>query len=175
MQALQPPPTQPADCFEPQLFIRHQRMLRALMVEAQGWFCLQDVARLMGKALDQRSVYKLDPDQYRSAWLLANGRWSKQLLISESGAYAMLVHHYVPENRALRRWLTHEVMPTLREMPQTHQPSLSLMQWPGKSLCLLHWQSEQWIKLRDMPDVLPAPRASEEPSWWRKALGMTRE
>ncbi|WP_205504982.1 hypothetical protein [Pseudomonas viridiflava] len=30
-------------------------------------------------------------------------------------AAIFLVHHYVPENRALRRWLTHEVMPA----PQT--------------------------------------------------------
>lgn len=174
MQALQPQPTRPADCFEPLLFLRHQRMLRALMLEEQGWFCLQDLARLMGKALDQRSIYKLDPDQYRTAWLLASAQWSKQILISESGAYAMLVHHYVPENRALRRWLTHEVMPALREAPQTHQPSLSVMQWPGKSLCLLQWQNEQWIKLRDMPDVLPAPQPWEKP-WWRKALDMTRQ
>ncbi|MBC3949319.1 BRO-N domain-containing protein [Pseudomonas folii] len=174
MQALQPQPTRSTDCFEPLLFVRHQRMLRALMLEGQGWFCLQDLARLMGKALDQRSTYKLDPDQYRNAWLLASAQWSKQILISESGAYAMLVHHYVPENRALRRWLTHEVMPLLREAPHTQQPSLSMMQWPGKSLCLLQWENEQWIKLRDMPDVLPAPQVWEKP-WWRKALDMTRQ
>ncbi|MET0124290.1 MAG: hypothetical protein ABW209_02180 [Pseudomonas caspiana] len=75
---------------------------------------------------------------------------------------------------ALRRWLTHGVMPVLREAPQNEQPSLSVMQWPCKSLCLLQWQSEPWIKLRDMHDVMPAAQAWAQP-WWRKVLGMTRE
>lgn len=102
------------DCFEPQLFIRHHRQLRALQLDHQAWFCLADTARLMGKALDERALRKLDHDQHRIAWLKSDGRWSKQFLISESALFALLVHHYVPENRALRRWLTHEVLPTLR-------------------------------------------------------------
>lgn len=103
-----------SDCFEPQLFIRHHRQLRALQLDHQAWFCLADTARLMGKALDERALRKLDPDQHRVAWLNSDGRWSKQFLISESALFALLVHHYVPENRALRQWLTHEVLPTLR-------------------------------------------------------------
>jgi prophage antirepressor-like protein len=64
------------------------------MLDSQAWFCLQDTARLMGRPLDERATLKLDPDQRRTAWLSANGQWSKQLLISESGLFAMLVHHY---------------------------------------------------------------------------------
>jgi prophage antirepressor-like protein len=108
------------DCFEPQVFIRHHRQLRALQLDHQAWFCLQDTARLMGKSLDERSLRKLDPDQHRTAWLNNDGQWSKQTLISESALFAMLVHHYVPENRALRHWLTHEVLPALREGPGSY-------------------------------------------------------
>lgn len=109
MQALcsskdpQPSPTRArgnkamTDCFEPIIFTRHQRQLRALLLENQAWFCLQDIARLMGKPLDERATWKLDADQRRTAWLDANGQCSKQLLISESGLFTLLVHHYVPE------------------------------------------------------------------------------
>jgi len=166
------------DCFEPTIFIRHHRMLRALMLESQAWFSVQDLARLMGKQLDERATLKLDPDQRRNAWLLSNGQWNKSQLISESGVFAMLVYYYVPENRALRHWLTHHVLPVLHDHPQAHLPNLSQLKWPGTSLSLLHWQSEPWIKLRDMPDVLSqaqGPRTSSSDSWWRKILGALRQ
>jgi hypothetical protein len=60
------------DCFESQIFIRHQRQLRALMLDSQAWFCLQDTARLMGRPLDERATLKLDPDQSRC---LAQCKW----------------------------------------------------------------------------------------------------
>ncbi|HXR02577.1 MAG TPA: Bro-N domain-containing protein [Pseudomonas sp.] len=157
------------DCYEPKTFIRHHRQLRALTLENQAWFCLQDTARLMGKPLDERATWKLDPDQHRSAWLKNDGRWSKQLLISESGLFAMLVHHYVPENRALRHWLTHEVLPALHDRAQPQAPSFSSMKWAGSSVGLLEWQSDYWVRLRDVPQVMSKP-ADREPrtSMWSR-------
>ncbi|RMQ79669.1 hypothetical protein ALP99_04915, partial [Pseudomonas syringae pv. tomato] len=101
--------------FDATLFLRHSRMLRAIFTDAQAWFCLADLARLMGKALDQRATLKLDADQRREVWLQANGECQRQLMISESGTLALLVHHYVPESRALRQWLTHEVLTVLHD------------------------------------------------------------
>lgn len=147
------------DHFEPQIFTRHQRQLRALHLENQAWFCLQDVARLMGKPLDERATWKLDPDQRKTAWLDAHGQSTKQLLISESGLFTMLVHHYVPENRALRYWLTHEVLPVLRDKVEPHEPNMNSMRWAGSSVGLLEWQSDYWVRLRDLPDVIAMPLA----------------
>jgi prophage antirepressor-like protein len=162
------------DCFEDTLFIRHGRCLQALMLESQAWFCVRDLGRLMGYPLNERSTQKLDPDQQRTVWLFSNGEWTKSLMVSESGAFALLVHHYVPENRALRQWLTHEVLPALRDSPQDHHPSMTQLKWLGTSLSLLHWQSEPWIRLRDMPDVLSSSHLETTPpphSWWRRMLG----
>ncbi|WP_241151800.1 hypothetical protein [Pseudomonas viridiflava] len=65
-----PHPASPCtDYLEPTVFIRHHRMLRAVMIGAQAWFPLSDLARLMGKRLDERSTLKLDADQSRTAWL----------------------------------------------------------------------------------------------------------
>lgn len=163
-------------CYKSQIFIRHHRQLRALLLENQAWFCLQDTARLMGKALDERATWKLDPDQRRTAWLNANGECTQQLLISESGLFAMLVHHYVPENRALRHWLTHEVLPTLRDKTEQALPSMSSMRWSGSSVGLLEWQSDYWVRLRDLPELIAKPvdtRGERKPSrfsgLWRAA------
>ena len=173
------PPNPPVtDCFEPTLFFRHGRCLRALMLESQAWFCVRDLGRLMGYPLNERMTQKLDPDQRRSVWLFTCGEWSKDPMISESGMFAMLVHHYVPENRALRQWLTHEVLPALRDSQHARspeQPNVSQMKWSGTSLSLLHWQSEPWIRLRDMPQVLASESFASQQvgrSWWKRTLGV---
>lgn len=153
------------ECFEPSIFFRHKRRLRALMFESQAWFCLRDLGRLMGIGLDERMALKLDADQRRTVWLGVDEQWEKCMLVSESGAYAMMVHHYVPENRALRHWLTHEVLPELRRMPQdqlSHVPEQALMSWQGVTLSFLYWQSEPWVRLRDMPEVIHRPTAMPE-------------
>lgn len=178
MHTLEPSPqSAQTDCFKPAFFLRHGRCLQALMLQSQAWFCVPDLARLMGYPLNERLTQKLDPDQRRTVWLFANGEWSKKLMVSESGVFALLVHHYVPENRALRHWLTHEVLPALRKVQHEHQPVVSQMKWLGRSLGLLHWQSEPWIRLRDMPEVMAQSWSVAGPSprpWWRRMLGSFR-
>lgn len=95
---------------KPTLFIRHHRALRAAFHHRQVWLCTQDFSRLMGYHLSPRHLDKLDDDQHITARLELDGRFEEQAMISESGAYALLVHHSIPENRALRYWLTHEVV-----------------------------------------------------------------
>jgi prophage antirepressor-like protein len=156
--------------FPATLFTRHHRTLRAIFTESQAWFCLADLARLMGQTLGERSALKLDTDQRRVVWLQAHGDWQKQLMVSESGAFALLVHHYVPENRALRQWLTHEVLPVLHAPHNAalDNPRLSRLQWPGTSLSVMQWRDEAWVRLRDMPTVVAEIPAPAEPGLWRR-------
>ncbi|KPW83292.1 Prophage antirepressor [Pseudomonas congelans] len=158
--------------FEATLFLRHRRTLRAIFTESQAWFCLADLARLMGRALDERATLKLDADQRREVWLEAHGECQRQLMISESGVLALLVHHYVPENRALRQWLTHEVLTTLHDQQNVtlDNPRMSQLQWPGTSLSVLHWRSETWVRLRDMPNVVAEAAPRPKRPLWRRVL-----
>ncbi|MEX5560141.1 Bro-N domain-containing protein [Pseudomonas rhodesiae] len=156
------------------VFTRHHLPLHALLLENQPWFCARDLGRLMGYCLDERTTRKLDADQRQYLKLLFHGQPEELLMISESGAYALLVYHYAPENRLLRSWLTHEVVPTLRDelQPRTvERPLLSMLDWPEMSLNLLHWQDEGWIRLRDMPYLLinrTYRKESAKTPWWRK-------
>ncbi|WP_212626751.1 Bro-N domain-containing protein [Pseudomonas sp. PP3] len=166
------------DPYIPTTFTRHNLYLHALLLEDQPWFCARDIGRLMGVHLSDRIVSKLDKDQRRVLWIEYFRRPEKQLMLSESGVYALLVYHYVPGNRLLREWLTHQVVPALRDAEQTEnldRPLLSLLDWPEMSLSMLHWQDEGWIRLRDMPYLLhdqPQRRATVLKPWWRKVAGV---
>ena len=157
-----------SDLFSVTAFTRHNLPLHALLLENQPWFCARDIGRLMGFYLSERMVNKLDKDQYRSLWIEYYRQPEKQLMLSESGVYALLVYHYAPGNRLLREWITHQVVPALRDAEQpenTDRPLLSLLEWPEMSLSLLQWRDEPWIRLRDMPCLL---LGQQQTSWWRK-------
>lgn len=147
--------------FTPTVFTRHNRFLHTLMQDNQAWFCVHDLGRLMGRPMDERLTLKLDPDQRRNVRLLKSGNTVESLMVSESGMYALLVHHFIPENRNLRQWLSNEVIPMLRESSAAsvdNIPSLSSLQWAGISVPLLHWQHQAWIKWRDMPELMQVQR-----------------
>ena len=162
------------DPYRPTIFTRHNLHLHALLLENQPWFSTRDIGRLMGVHLSDRMVSKLDKDQRRVVWIEYFRQPEKQQMLSESGVYALLVYHYVPGNRLLREWLTHQVVPALRDAEQSEnsdRPMLSLLDWPEMSLSLLHWQDEGWIRLRDMPHWLhdKTPRqATVAKPWWRR-------
>ena len=129
---------------------------------------------LDGFHLSERVVNKLDKDQHRTLWIEYYRQTQKQLLLSESGVYALLVYHYAPGNRLLREWLNHQVVPALRDAGQpknSDRPMLSFLDWPAMSLNLLHWQDEGWIRLRDMPYLLHDSTQRRVPvarPWWRR-------
>ena len=156
------------------VFSRHKLSLHALLLENQPWFSSRDVGRLMGFHLNDRVVNKLDSDQRRVMWIEYFREPEQHLMLSESGVYALLIYHYVPGNRLLREWLTNEVVPSLRDAADSgnsNRPMLSLLDWPEMSLCLLHWQDEGWIRLRDMPYLLndqSSRRAAVGKPWWRR-------
>jgi prophage antirepressor-like protein len=99
----------------PHVFTRHKLHLHALLLQNQPWFNARDLGRLLRIHLNDRQLRKLDPDQHQTAKTFIYGNIENTLLVSESGVYALLVYHYCPEYRALREWLTHEIVPALRD------------------------------------------------------------
>ena len=177
------PPDQPRrqseeTCHIPLIFTRHNRPLHTLWLESQAWFSARDLGRLIGRHLESHALRKLDPDQTRTLPLLYNGEVQQTVMINESAAYMTLVHHFIPENRSLRRWLTNEVITVIRDEHAHHNaqlPSLSLLRWAQLSLSMLHWQNEPWIRLRDVPEILTHPHLAQpgpspKLSSWRRML-----
>lgn len=163
------------DLHTPNLFTRYNRPLHALWLESQAWFCAQELGRLTGHYLDEHCIRKLDPDQHCQVQLLRYGQYKETTMVSESGAYTLLAHHHIPENRHLRWWLTHEVVAVLRDgygAQIDDAPRLGKMCWPGGvTATLLYWQTEAWVRLRDMPMVMdgetskPQPASRRRPGW----------
>ena len=85
--------------------------------EDQTWFAAIDVC----KALDYSNTHdiinkSLDEDERKLEYLTdIPGQRRKTWIISESGLYSLALSSTKPEAKAFKRWITHEVLPTLRK------------------------------------------------------------
>ena len=142
----------------PSTFLRYHRQLRVVLIERQAWFVARDLARLTNSHVTERVIHRLDPDQHRKALLMGpRGAAEEELLVSESGVYALLaVNFYHPENRSLRQWLSNEVIPVLRDEEQhnQHLPRRRYGQALGRELGLLDWQGTLWVRAKDALTLL---------------------
>jgi prophage antirepressor-like protein len=142
-------------------FIRHKRQLRALLLDNEPWFAVSDLSRLINHPhLADRVERNLDADQLQRAWLRnGHGEFQQELMVSESGVYALLIHYFHPENRCIRQWINHDVIPRLRgdERFDAQRPQHARLHWLGQELEVLHWQGKAWLPLGDCPRLLQWP------------------
>ena len=107
------------------------------------WFAMPDVASVLGLSNPTVSVKSLDDDE-RAKFNL--GRQGLTNFISEPGLYKLIGASRKPEAKRFNRWVTHEVLPSLRKhgayaTPQTIE---SIIENPDFGIKLLQsLKSEQ--------------------------------
>lgn len=82
------------------------------------WFVASDLARILGFASGS-SFARAIPEEERSTWTVeTHGGRQKCVIISDSGLFAFAMRTRKPFGRELRRWITHEAVPTMSRLPQ---------------------------------------------------------
>lgn len=146
----------------PLFFLRHKRQLRALLLDNQPWFVARDLGRLINRPIERQLNRSLDDDQLRTEQVIdAQGNAEEVLLISESGAYIVLLNCFHPENRCIRRWISNDVVPALRDRqaPVAGLPARSHWHWSGGQLDVLQWQGRTWVPFAELPGLLGGQQA----------------
>lgn len=91
--------------------------IRALSDEqGEPWFVAKDVCDILGIATNhlREEGRGLDSDEVASLpnW---EGKGSAPLIINEPGLYKLIMRSRKPEAKAFQRWVTHEVLPSIRK------------------------------------------------------------
>lgn len=100
--------------------------MKAMMIEDEPWFLGKDVATALGYAIPQKAVkdhvdkedlktlkYKAFSNSERPN-LWGENDYSDKILINESGLYDLIFSSDLDSAKAFRKWVTSEVLPTLR-------------------------------------------------------------
>lgn len=85
--------------------------VRALTIDSQPWFVAKDVCGALGLSNVSVALQRLDDDE-RSKFNL--GRQGETNIITEAGLYSLIMASKKPEAKRFKRWVTHEVLPSIR-------------------------------------------------------------
>ena len=90
--------------------------VRSTLLNGEPWFVANDVCSILEIANANHAVKSLDADE-KSGVVISDphGRAQKTNCISESGLYSLILRSRKPEAKAFRRWITHEVIPSIRK------------------------------------------------------------
>lgn len=89
--------------------------VRALDQDGMPWFVAQDVCACLEIGNHRDAVGRLDDDERDGVGIAdAMGRMQEQIIISESGMYALIFRSRKPAAVRFRKWVTGEVLPALR-------------------------------------------------------------
>lgn len=96
-------------------------IVRVVSRNNDPWFVANDVCKALGYSNTSKAIADhLDDDERYNESL---DRGGSLLLISESGLYALVLRSRKPEARKFAKWVTSEVLPTIRKTGQYQQPA----------------------------------------------------
>ncbi len=111
-----------------QLFSFKDQSVRVVMIDGDLWWVAKDVCQVLEIADTEVALRRLDNDEKGPYSIRTPGGNQKMLCVNESGLYSLVLTSRKPEAKAFKRWITHEVIPSIRKtgsysMNQSQQPS----------------------------------------------------
>ena len=99
---------------ELKIFAYSGEELRTIQREDGLWWVLRDVCRVLGMTTPAKVAERLDDDEKGVSLIHTLGGNQKVTIINEPGLYAVILRSDKPEAKAFKRWVTHDVLPTIR-------------------------------------------------------------
>ncbi|MFK4941201.1 phage antirepressor [Lactococcus petauri] len=90
--------------------------VRTTLIENEPWFVAKDIADILGYQNGSRDVNRhVDEEDLQSYTDKSSGQGRRINIINESGLYALIIGSKKKDARKFKRWITHEVLPTIRK------------------------------------------------------------
>lgn len=108
-----------------QIFNYNSKQVRTIIKDNEPWFVAKDVCEILeinpSEAVkgrkDRNFEDGLDVDEYKDDIDIVDsiGRRQKALAVNEAGLYSLILKSRKPEAKQFKRWITHEVIPSIRK------------------------------------------------------------
>lgn len=97
------------------LFANPQFRVRVIMRCADPWFVAKDACDCLELTNVSKACQTLDEDEKGITKVYTLGGSQDMMLISESGLYTLIMRSNKPEAKVFRKWVTSEVLPSIRK------------------------------------------------------------
>ena len=138
-----------------QIFNYQDKPVRTLLVDGEPWFVLADLAKVLGIAAPGRLASRLDEGVRQAHTLQTAGGPQNLTIVSEAGMYEVVIRSDKPEAVAFRRWITHEVPPSIRKTGGYGQEELTREQLLARAVL----ESQEVIAEKDATIAELSPKA----------------
>lgn len=88
--------------------------VRVLEIETEPWFVAADLGRVLGLSNVRMAVAALDADEKGVSNAYTPSGEQRLQIVNESGLYHLIFKSRKPAARAFRKWVTAEVIPSIR-------------------------------------------------------------
>ncbi|EMI15205.1 bro n-terminal domain protein [Bacillus stratosphericus LAMA 585] len=112
-----------------QIFNYQDQEVRTVIQDGQPWFVAKDVAEILGYAntKDAISSHVDEEDKtiiQRSSFPTFEIPNRGLTVINESGLYSLILSSKMPDAKKFKRWVTSEILPTIRQTGQYGEPKV---------------------------------------------------
>lgn len=98
-----------------QVFNYESNEVRTIEKNSEPWFVLKDVCEILNLGNSRMVSERLDEDEKGVSQIDTLGGKQNMTIISESGLYKVILRSDKPEANELMRFVTHEVLPSIRK------------------------------------------------------------
>ncbi len=110
---------------ELKVFNYQDNEVRTVEINGEPWFVLKDVCAVLGIGNSRMVFDRLDSDEKGVSQIDTPGGLQNVNIVNESGLYNVLLRSDKPEAKPLRKWVTSEVLPSIRKTGSYNQKPLS--------------------------------------------------
>lgn len=118
---------------ELQIFNFKENEVRTLLIDNEPYFIGKDVAKVLGyERADNAIRSHVDAEDKLTHQISASDQRRNMTLINESGLYSLILSSKLPQAKEFKRWVTKEVLPSIRKtggykVPSSPMEALQLM------------------------------------------------
>lgn len=88
--------------------------VRTVQKDGEPWFVAADVCRALDVRNNRDALSRLDNDEKGVVLTDTLGGNQEMSIVNEPGLYSLVLGSRKPEAKAFKRWITHEVIPSIR-------------------------------------------------------------
>lgn len=99
-----------------EIFNFHGQEVRTVTISNEPYFVGKDVAGILGYQNGSRDVNRhVDEEDKLKYRFGTSGQDREMIIINESGLYSLILSSKLPQAKEFKRWVTSEVLPTIRK------------------------------------------------------------
>jgi len=99
-----------------QVFNYNSKQVRTIIRDGEPWFVAKDICDILEISNGRDAVSRLDGDEKDTVALIDGTPGNPNMtIVNESGLYNLILGSRKPEAKQFKRWITHEVIPSIRK------------------------------------------------------------